>query len=307
MGNRPVVGFGFVDLEAGLANLVPLATGRVVKVSVEDGALVKKGQVLLELDAAPARARQQEAEAALRAAQAGLARAQRQVALHPIRLEQQQAALEAAGKRLTASWHGLAAKRRLFAIHQAAEEDVSAAAALVAELEAQDRGESARLQELRLSPPTDDVERARAEVDLAEARMVQARQAVADCVLCAPEDGRVLRIQAALGELVGPTSRPVVQFGGAGPLVVRCEIDQEFAAEVREGQSAWLEDDVKTRTGWPGQVKRVAGWHAPRRNLGEDPAAARDVRTVECLIALTSPLPNLKFGQRLRVTIRTEE
>ena len=81
--DRVVVGFGFVDLEAGIANLTPAATGRVVKLAVEDGVVVRKGQALLELDAAPARARQQEAEAALRAAQAALTRAQRQPALQP--------------------------------------------------------------------------------------------------------------------------------------------------------------------------------------------------------------------------------
>ena len=64
-----LVCLGYVDLENGVTSLAPLNPGRIVKVLVRETALVKQGQVLLQLEDKPARHRVDEAEAALAAAQ----------------------------------------------------------------------------------------------------------------------------------------------------------------------------------------------------------------------------------------------
>ena len=57
---------------------------------------------------------------------------------------------------------------------------------------------------------------------------------------------------------------------------------------------------------WRGRVQRVADWYTQRRNPVHEPFELRDVRTVECLIALDAEQTLPRLGQRVRVTIMRE-
>jgi hypothetical protein len=76
---------------------------------------------------------------------------------------------------------------------------------------------------------------------------------------------------------------------------------------VKVGQPAVVEDDTSVGATWRGQVMRLSDWYTQRREVAEEQLQLKDVRTLECLIALDPGQPPLRIGQRVRATIlRTE-
>src|SRR5262245_37639013 len=303
-GTHSVVCLGLVDLEHGVASLSLLQPGRVVEVPAHEGDEVAAGAVLLRVDDSLARLRVSEAEGALETARAELERASQLPAQHRVRLEQQKAAVEAAGERLAAARHGLSRKKQLQKVDQVHMEDVAAAENQVKELEAAERAEAAKLAELKMTDPEVDVRRAKLEVAAEQNRLDQARHALDECALKAPQDGTVLRVQVGPGDvLTGQPRQPAVLFAPRGPRLVRAEVDQEFAGGVGGGGAAAVEDDARSGATWHGRLVRIADWYQPRRGIVSDPPQNQDVRTVECIIELDPDQPLPRLGQRVRVTI----
>ncbi len=301
---QAVVCLGLVDLEHGIASLGLLQPGRVVEIPVHEADHVAAGAVLLRVDDALPRLRVAEAQAALETAQAQMERTSQQPAQHRVRLEQQQAAGEAAAQRLEAARHVLARKRQLLKVDQANAEEVAAAANQVKELEAAERAEAAKLAELRMTDPDVDVRQAKLEVAAQQNRLDQARHALEECTLKAPQDGTVLRVLVGPGDvLTGQPKQAAVLFAPNGPRLVRAEVDQEFAGRLAVGQPALVEDDARSGAAWQGRVRRIADWYQPRRGIVSDPPQNQEVRTVECIIELDPGQPPPRLGQRVRVTI----
>jgi multidrug resistance efflux pump len=147
------------------------------------------------------------------------------------------------------------------------------------------------------------VARAEALVAARQAQLDQAEYTRRQCVLTAPAGGTMLRVLASPGDVLpGQAGPPVVFFRPAGPLVVRAEVEQEFAARVEPGQDAWVEDDSSRGRAWKGKVVRVSEWYTRRRSILQDPLQVNDVRTLECVI-LPDPAQPLRIGQRMRVRI----
>ena len=123
--------------------------------------------------------------------------------------------------------------------------------------------EQHKLTELKAVDPELDVKLAQFQLERGQVQLRQARQDVEEHVLKAPTDGIVLRVQAQEGDLVGPTSpRPAVWLAPGG-WIVRAEVSQEFAGDVREGLEVQVEDEASPR----------AGKRQDRRGVGLVPAA----------------------------------
>ncbi len=302
-----LVCLGYVDLEHGVTSLAPLQPGRIEKVLVQETDQVKARDVLLKLEDKPAQHRVEEAEAALAAASNQLAQAQKGVQTHQERLVQQQAAVEAMSQRLAAARIGLSRKEELLRINQANQQEVTAAMHLVKEVESLEKAEQGKLNELRLTEPELEVRNANTQVTMMQARLKQARDALEECQLRAPQAGTVLRILAGPGDVVGgPGQKPVILFAAAGPRLVRVEVEQEFARRVRVGMPARVEDDTDPGRVWTGKVMRVSDWYTQRRAILQEAPSLHDVRTVECLIALDPEQSAPRLGLRVQVTIRPE-
>ncbi len=305
-GSAPqgVVCFGYVDLPLGAQALFPLQPGRVVEVPVHEGEEVAKGTLLLKLDDGPIRSRLTEAEAGLAVAQLQLDRARKLPEQHQTRIALQRDAIEvmryrlAAARKTVTRKQGLADRNLLDATELAISEDH------VHELEALERSEQKRLAELNREDPREDVLRAEKEVTIAQARVDQARFALNDCTLKAPQRGTPLRILVGPGDvLTGQARQPAILFAADEPMVIRAEVEQEFIGRVAEGMPVRVEDEFDANRTWPGKVERVAKWLTQRRSVLNEPAGFNDVRTVECLIRLDSPEKSLRLGQRVRVRI----
>jgi len=119
--------------------------------------------------------------------------------------------------------------------------------------------------------------------------------------LTAPIDGVVLQIQAAKGEMAGPSPRPAIRLCPNTPRIVRVEVEQEYAGRVKEGMSVVVLDDIKVSGQWTGKVRLVGDFVVPKRN--PEPLAFNDRRTIEALVDLEPGQRPLKIGQTVRVII----
>ncbi len=304
-GPKETFCFGLVDFQNGTMSLAPLQLGRVAEVLVKENQQVPAKAVLMRLEDRQARARVLAAQEGVKAAEALVDQAGKL----PLRLrhqrEQQEAVVEVAQLKVKQAQEALANKRHLASIKQAPEAEVKIAEDEVKQLEAMARGERARLAELQMQDPANELRKAQAELGTARANLDQAQQALEDCAVVAPRAGVVLRLFAAVGDVVGEgIKKPAVLFGPSGPRVIRAEVDQEFARGLQEGQRAEVQDDIHPGHVWTGKVQFVSGWYLQRREVMDEMLQTRDTRTLECLIALDPDQPPLRIGQRMRVTIK---
>ena len=310
---RLVVCYGYADLEGGVSSLHPSQAGRVAEVLVKEESAVKAGAALLRLDDRAARFRVAEAQALLDKALAEQAKAAKAVERHRVQIAEQEAAVKAAHKRIAVARQTLAARKaqqRTDSIGRARNdpvlaEEIKSADERVSEFLAAEEVEENRLKYLRLRDPQAFIDAAKAEVATMRARLQQAEQVVEEHTLRAPESGRVLRLSVTAGELVNlQPRRMAVQFCADRPRFIRAEVEQVFAARLKAGLPADVEDDSRSGTTWRGRVARIADWYAQRRLVAEEQLQLKDVRTLECLIALEPGQEPVRIGQRMRVTIR---
>jgi multidrug resistance efflux pump len=293
------------DADGGVRSLYPSVPGRVVEVPSAENQGVRSGAVLLRIDDEGARALVGQAEAALEAAQAQRAEAQKAPRQHELLLRQQKAAAAAARHELAAARLLAARQEELARQDQTNRKEADAAAEKVHKLEAVVEAEQAKLDALRLRDPAQEVRRTEADVRARRADLDRARHALREHTLRAPTDGVVLRVLASPGEMLGPQpQQPALLFAPDKPRIVRAQVDQEFVARVAVGQRAEITDDaVPAGSTWRGSVARIANWFARHRTVVPDTPTLQDVRTLECVIHVDPDQPLLRIGQRVRVKL----
>jgi hypothetical protein len=113
-----------------------------------------------------------------------------------------------------------------------------------------------------------------------------------------------MRVLASPGDLVGGAGRqPAILFAPQGPLMIRAEVQQEYAAGVKVGKRIQARDDKGGEPTWHGRVTHISDWYSQRRSVLLEPLQRNDVRTLECLITIDPGQPPLRLGQRMRVRI----
>jgi len=295
--------FGYVDLERGCSALAPLQPGRVAAVLVKENEQVEAGTPLLRLaDDAP-RLRAAEARAARASARTEVAQARQEPERHKIRLALQRSALDAVENRLASARLQLERKKELQGSALANATEVSAADEEVKQVESLREVERNRLADLEKNDPQIALGRAEAELEVVQTRLAQAEQALEECVLKAPEAGRVVRILVAPGDVLSvPARQPAMQFAADEARIIRAEVEQEYASRVKAGQAVRVLDEAGTLI-CRGTVRRVSDWFLQRRTIFQEPNRFNDSRTLECIIDLDSSHPHLRIGQRFRLLI----
>jgi multidrug resistance efflux pump len=299
---------GHVDVKDGVTFPYPALPGRVVEVKVEEGQPVKAGDLLFRTDDRVPRRDVERAENAVKAARLATARANNDRAEHARAVLAQKEAIEVARRDAEAAQIVARRKHELVEKKALVKEEAEAADVLVKKAEAAVRAEERKLDALEARAANITLAERLAELDLADKTLVldKAKLALDECLVTAPADGTVLRLTVQKGDLLPPEPKsPPLVFCPTGPRLVRAEVEQEFAARVREGQVATIEDDTASGGGpkWTGKVTRLGDWMAHRRSILPDPAQFHDVRTLECLIALDPNQPPLRIGQRVRVAL----
>ena len=151
-------------------------------------------------------------------------------------------------------------------------------------------------------PLPEELQRADAEIALAERRAAGAQARFEKCFVRSPIDGTVLKRHREPGESISVfVPRPVVSVANVTALRVRAEVDERDIARVREGQRARVTIDAFPDRHFTGTVRRIGSLMGRKTVRAGDPAEKADRDVLEVLVDIDQPDPKLVIG--LRVTV----
>jgi HlyD family secretion protein len=299
------VTLGRVEPRAGEIRIAaPLPGGRIAEVLVKPNEEVFAGELLVRLDDQDAQARVAEAEA--------------QVALHK-RARNDQAAPAASADRRKAEDAAADAERGVADAHAALDKaasdwragsatktDVTAARSNLSHAEDRLRERRDALVKLKASADTPLPTRLEGELNVAEAEWRVAQAALEKTQIRAPADGVVLRVDAKPGELSVPTVGPaMVVIGDLSALRVRAEVNEQDLGRVRVGQSVQVRAGAFHSREFEGKVSAVARVVGPSRINSGDPRKFSDVDVLEVLVDLPNAGP-LVVGEQVDVYFKSD-
>ena len=272
-------------------------TGRLAEVMLDEGAPVRRGQVVATLENADHLARVKEGEASIAIAQAALARVIN--GARPSEREEAAAAVREAEAVLTRTERELARQRGLADKHLGSGQDLDNAGSSLDVARAQLARTRAHLAVVDSPPRADEQAKAEAELALAQAQLALARAVYEKSFVRSPIDGVVLRRFRRAGEQVtelGDT--PILAVGDIAHLRVRAEVDEADIALLRLGQDAYVQADAYGERRIPGRVGRIGSLMGRKQVTSDDPTERKDTRVLEVLIDLE---PGLSIPAGLRV------
>lgn len=244
--------------------VVPVVAGRVQRVFVKVGDRVKAGDPLFQIDA-------REAESSLRQQEA-------QVAV-------QRAAVREAEVPLADRMDSLARTQTLRRRDVASQDDAQRAFFAA---------ETARAQ----------LERARADLQLGEAQLADARVRLDLLTVRAPRDADVLQVNIREGEYaaVNATDPPIL-LGDTSVLQLRADVDEDSASRVRPGADA-VAFPKGTRV-HPIRLRfvRIEPYILPKRSLTGDSTERVDTRVLQVIYQFDDPPIPVYPGQQMDVFI----
>jgi HlyD family secretion protein len=260
-------------------------TGRVTQVLVDEGARVRRGDVLIRLESDELSAALVQAVASERQAQArldGLRSTGRTSAV---------ATLEQADANLRAAELDLKRQQQLVDQGFVSASKLDDARRAVDVARAQQ--EAARAQTQAIGDSGTDVVQAQAQLALARAAVAVARARLAQAVVTAPSDAKVLTRQVEPGQIVQP-GKALLSLALAGPTQLVAPVDERFLDQLQVGQSAVVVADA-----FPGQPFAA-------RVLTIAPAVDAQRGAVEVKLALErQPPPFLREDMTLSVDVET--
>jgi HlyD family secretion protein len=275
--------------------------GRIVAIDVDEGDVVKAGQIVAHLDDRLATARVAGAEAAL-----AQARARDELAHHGPRREDLAAAKAEAAAAAAEADHRSAEQGRSEQLGRvgalaSASVDSDSTAARVSSATA--AAATARYQALARGTRSERVAEADAAVEAAAADLAAARVALDQTLLKAPRDGVVLRRLAEVGTLVGTlTPLPVISVADLSTLELRAEIDEADVAAIRVGKAAYATADAYGDEKFPIHVIRLTRELGRKTVRDDDPRAKIDTRVLEVVGRFDhAPGEPLPLGLRMYV------
>jgi HlyD family secretion protein len=280
------------------------ATGVVSEFLVQEGERVVAGQPLARLDC-----RVVDAELAARAADAAGAKAayaRVKNGPRPGEIEIAEADVRSAMARAT---EAKAALQRLLDLPDktittraqllATERDAKASAAQL-------DGAKARLAMLRAGSRSEDVDEARARLEVAEATLDQALARQDQCTVRAPIGGIVVQTNATVGEMISPSMpAPVLRLVDDSRLKVRAEVDERDLGHLCMGQEAAVTAEGFKESEYPARVERINPGMGRRSILSADPAEKSDRDVLEVVLSLNDEPRALPIGLRVSVLFRS--
>lgn len=316
---RKLVCNGTADVQDGIVPLFPEnfpSPAKVVEVKVKEGQAVKKGDPLLVCDDELAKSAVAEAEAALKMAKGERAKAEAAVAGQDYLFKQQQQAWMAKTDELKGYRVKLKrAKEKAAQPGLATGDDAADVEFYSRQVEGAEKGveaERIKMEAAEKLKPTFGQDISAALEQKQKVLLDRAKYALDLLTLKAPEDGKILRSLATPGLTFGPQTRqPAFWFQPKGELLVRAEVQQEFAARIAVGQAATVSDESDDAASWKGKVTHVGDCYLPKRSSASQEAFMpfNDERVLECLIKVDVPKDGkpLRIGQKVRVTINGDK
>lgn len=235
---------GSGTIECTQVQVSPQVAGRIVQLPPQEGAVLKQGDLVAQLDVRDYEIRRAEAAAALASAQA-------------------QRDLLEAGNREEDIQRAREQVKEAQAVHRAAEADVqrvrkifdngTATQKQMDDAQAQyDRAAAAlsaseqTLAKMEAGSRKEEIRMAKAQVELAQARWDAADKALNDCTVMAPRDGVVTTRVREEGEYVQPGS-PLITLSRLDEVWLSVYIPETSLAKVKLGQKAYVQTDSDAR------------------------------------------------------------
>ena len=235
-------------------DVAPQTSGKVVALGVDIGSYVKRGQMLVQLDADELKLRVDQAAAQVEQAKAAVRQAEEKIGLRPGQNFDPNRVAEVAAAKVTLEL----AEKNLRRAEQLIESgDVSRS--FFDEQRAR-RDQLKEQYEVAVAQARQNyaaVDVSRTSVANAQAALALARKNLSYAVIPAPIDGFVAERTADLGEYVSPQQK-VVTIVRTNPLRIRIDIPEQAIPEVKVGQSVSI-----TTSAWPdknfaGRIARIA-------------------------------------------------
>jgi HlyD family secretion protein len=260
-------------------------TGRVAQVAVKEGAMVRQGDVLVQLERDELQAALQQAQASERQAAARLA------GLRSTGRSAAQAGVAQADSVLLAARADLKRTQDLVAqgFLSAARLDESQRAVAVAQAQL----DSARASNAANAEQGTEVAQAQAQLALAAAAVTAAQARLAQTVITAPADAKVLTRGVEPGQIVQP-GRALLSLALAGPLQLVAQVDERFLEQLQIGQTASVLADAFPTQRFTARVQSIA------------PVVDAQRGAIELKFALPQPPPAfLREDMTLSVEVET--
>ena len=214
-------------------------TGRVSRVYVAEGALVKKGALLVSLESEELTAALLQAQANERLAAAKL------TGLRSTGRSTVQSAVAQADSVLVAARAEYERTKKLVEKEFLSEARLDEAKRAVAVAQAQ--ANSALAQRTANAEQGTDIEQAQAQLALAQSASTAARARLAQAQLMAPADAKVLNRLVEPGQIVQP-GRALMSLATQGTTLLIAQVDERYLEQLQVGQSASVLADA-----YPGQ------------------------------------------------------
>ncbi|HEY3446298.1 MAG TPA: efflux RND transporter periplasmic adaptor subunit [Myxococcales bacterium] len=276
-----VVATGRVEPPARV-NIGALVSGVALQVGPEEGEHVQAGTLLVELDAAEARAAVDQAQAGVGAAQARLVQLRGTGALVASEgLRQAEITLQNAESNLLR----IEGMFKASAVTQRELDDARKQAEL-----AKSQRESARLQAASSSSAGADTMLAQANLAQAQAVLAQAKARLSQMKIVAPAPGIVLTRAVEPGDIVTP-GKALFLIARDGRTRLVAQPDEKSLAYLREGQAAQASVDAFPLRAFAATVSRIAPSVDPSRG------------TIEIHLDVPAPPPFLRADMTVSVDV----
>jgi HlyD family secretion protein len=286
-GNNVVEGIGYVEPASELRRLMFRTGGVIRSCCVKAGDVVRKGDLLCELDNSTQRAdlelaRKQVAQAKADAADVN-------AGINPHRLKVLERTIDRLREKVRHANAELKRYEQLIDRGGVSKQDYDLARTTRTQAEIELRETEAELHHLRnyVTPEKKalmaaKIEQATANVHLAEERLQETR-------ITAPFDGTVLKLLKREGEAVSSfTPETVVLFGDLSRLRIRAEIDERFVKELHVGQSAEAYGRNLLGKTYPGRVVEVEKIMGDKTVFTRASSERKDLHVLQVVIEMDS-------------------
>lgn len=247
--------YGNVDLRQ--ASLAFNGSERIAAILVEEGDLVRAGQVLARLDTSRLQPQIDQMVATVAAQKAALDRLRN--GSRPEEIAQARANHESA-RADSVNASAQYERRRALSANAVSQQDLDAAKAAAEVARAKVDVAKSTLDLALAGPRAEDIAQAEAQLRGSEAQLALARRQLADAELIAPFDAVVRSRLMEPGEMASP-SRPVLSLAMTGTKWVRTYVPEPQLGHIRSGQRMQIVSDSfpqQPLEGWVGFISPVA-------------------------------------------------
>jgi HlyD family secretion protein len=275
---------------------------RIDSLKVDEGDRVKAGQVLATVDTTRLAARAADAEAAVAAQQAVVARLRH--GTRPQEIDQARANVQAAeAEQLNArrQYDRLTALAGKLQGRAVSKQDVENAQAALATASARLQVNRRALALAEAGPRQEDIDQAEAQLRSSQALLTLAQQQLKDARLIAPADGVIRSRLMEVGEIASP-QRPVYSLAITDPKWIRAYVPETDLGQVHPGAAATITTDsfpTHRYDGWVGFISPVAEF-TPKAVQTEE---LRSSLVYEVRVYVRDPHDELRLGMPATVSL----